>query len=135
MPKNSKKRVGDDASKMAAEAEKLRARAKTQEAKTAKWKKRAKRFEAESLKNAKQLARLKKKLRKCQASKRDEGAETVVVEPVDVATVETPSANDVPDESWTVARLRNGAREAAVPGYSRMTKAALLDALTQSPAG
>jgi len=35
----------------------------------------------------------------------------------------------VPNESWTVTALRARARALAIPGYSRMTKAELLDRL------
>ncbi len=45
--------------------------------------------------------------------------------PVPVATTA-----EGPDASWTVARLRAEARARRVTGYSRLTKAELLDALT-----
>lgn len=41
-----------------------------------------------------------------------------------------PVADGAPDATWTVARLRQDARQRGVSGYSRMTKAQLLDVLS-----
>jgi len=40
-----------------------------------------------------------------------------------------PEENTAPDDSWTVARLRTEARSRGLAGYSRLTKAQLLEAL------
>ena len=45
------------------------------------------------------------------------------------AETTTPTPILVPNESWTVTALRARARALAIPGYSRMTKAELLDKL------
>ncbi|EFQ83555.1 hypothetical protein HMPREF0063_11218 [Aeromicrobium marinum DSM 15272] len=42
------------------------------------------------------------------------------------------AGSSVPDETWTVTRLRAEARSRAVPGYSRKSKAQLLEALAAS---
>lgn len=85
-------------------ADKLRARLHKAEAVATKWKAEVKRLEAEAVKRAKQLKKVQKG---------------------------TAPAAAKPDESWTVLRLRAAAQEAGVAGYSRMTKAALLEALAQ----
>jgi hypothetical protein len=126
--KKSAKRQDKATKKLSAERKELQARAKKSEAAAARWKAKAKRFEAEASKNAKELRRLKR-LRKDEAQARE-----IVVDGVEVATLEVPVASDLPDATWTVIRLRATAREAGVPGYSRMTKAGLVDALASPPA-
>lgn len=101
MPKKSGKRNGAEVKKLTAKVETLRARVKKAEAATDKWKAKAQRLEADSAKQAKQVKKLQK------------------------------AAVPVPDESWSVLRLRAAASEAGVVGYSRMTKAALLQALNK----
>ena len=115
MAKKSGKRSGADAKKLAATVEKLRARVKKAEAATDKWRAEAKSLRAEVAKRAKQA----KKLKKAPTSPRGDAPE------------ETSAARPVPDESWTVLRLRAAAREAGVVGYSRMTKVDLLKALSK----
>jgi hypothetical protein len=46
-------------------------------------------------------------------------------------TTAAKPASTAPDASWTVAALRDRARTAGIAGYSRMTKATLLDRLTK----
>jgi len=115
------KRKAAEVSKLTAKVEKLGARLAKAEAATAKWKAEAKRLEAEAAKRAKQV----KKLRKAKAQPTDEPVAPTV------ATTSASPTPGTPDQSWTVTRLRASAREAGVPGYSRMTKAALITALSQ----
>jgi hypothetical protein len=126
MAKKSGKRHDADVRKLTTKVTKLQARLKNAEASKAAWKAQAKRFEAEALETAKQLKKIKK-LRKTEARSLHASPGHATA-----AAATTSAASGLPDESWTVARLRFSAREAGVPGYSRMTKAALLDALTRS---
>ena len=125
MAKKSGKRNDAEVRQLTTTVEKLRARLHEAEAATAKWKAEVKRLEAETSKRAKQV----KKLRKVHARSLDDASQ-----PQTVAIADASSAVSVPDESWTVTRLRASAREAGVVGHSRMTKAALLEALTHGSA-
>lgn len=119
MAKKPGKRSSDaEVKKLTATVEKLSGRLKEAEADTAKWKAEAKRSQAETATLAKQV----KKLRKAKAR-----AKVKAVEPK--AASNAASDGPTPDESWTVAQLRAAARDAGITGYSRLTKAALLEAL------
>ena len=103
----------------------LRTSLEQAEAKVAKWKAAAKQYEAAAVGATKQLAKTTKALEK---ARRAPVAATKPAAPTPVAP--TPTAgSDLPDESWTVTRLRATARARGVAGYSRMSKADLIDAL------
>ncbi|HSV39969.1 MAG TPA: hypothetical protein VLI04_14520 [Nocardioidaceae bacterium] len=114
MAKKSPKRPKVGVPALTAQVKKLRAQLEKAEARTSKWRAEAKQLEAEAVRQAKKL----KKLRKVQGK------------PV-AAPPPPPAAAVGPDESWTVTRLRAAARDAGVTGYSKMTKAALLDSLSR----
>ena len=123
MAKKSGKHNDAQVKQLTTKVENLRPRLKKAEAVTAKWKAEAKRLDSETAKLLKQV----KKLRKANARSLPDA-----VEPRTNATTEASTAEPLPYDSWTVTRLRASARDAGVAGYSRMTKAALLEVLTQA---
>jgi peptidoglycan hydrolase CwlO-like protein len=119
--------------RQSAEVKKLRRRLKEAEESTANWKAKAKLFEAEAKKSdakAKRSAAKAAKWHKKVEKVREDRPSRSTAPDASLGSATPPTASAVPDESWTVSRLRASARDAAVPRYSRMTKAALLEALT-----
>lgn len=117
--KASKKSGSDDAKRVVkaqAQVEKLERKLEKAKGKAAHWK-------AEARQERTKVAKLEAKLRR---SKRDAPVDHAPPAERGDLPVEDPA---VPDETWTVVRLRAAAREKQVPGASRMTKVALLDAL------
>ena len=112
---------------------KLRTRLEKAEASKAKWKTKAKRLEAKLKKSAAEVAKRSKQVTELREDQKQRSiAPDAAGDPAPEPDTATPlTAPELPDESWTVTRLRATAREAGVPGYSRMSKAALLDALKQ----
>jgi hypothetical protein len=149
MGKKSGKGNGPEVKKLTATVEKLQARLKKAEAATDKWKAKSKLLEAEASKRLKQVKQLRKvRLRPSDAASQPQPVATdepptaapptaapPTAAPVPAASSATSSATSSaasgPDDSWTVVRLRASAREAGVVGASRMSKAALLEALTK----
>lgn len=117
--KTSRKEA-DDARK---QVEKLRATVEKLESKLEKSRAKADRWKAEARQERTKVAKLEAKLRR---ARRDAPVDREPPAQRGDLPVEDPS---VPDASWTVARLRVAARERGVVGASRLTKAALLDAL------
>ena len=93
------------------QVEKLRSTVELLEGKLEKSKAKSQQWKTEARQERTKVAKLEAKLRR---AKRGD------------LPVDDPS---VPDASWTVVRLRAAAREKQLPGVSRMSKAALLDAL------
>lgn len=117
--KAPKKSGADDAKRVAktqAQVEKLERKLEKAKVKAAHWK-------AEARQERTKVAKLEAKLRR---RTRDAPVDHAPPAERGDLPVEDPT---VPDETWTVVRLRAAAREKQVPGASRMTKVALLDAL------
>ena len=122
----AKKGTGDADKELAtaqAQVEKLRATVEKLEGKLAKSKAKAATWKDEARRERPKVAKLEAKLRR---TRRDAPVDHEPPAERGDLPVEDPT---VPDESWTVARLRVLAREKQVPGASRLTKAALLAAL------
>jgi hypothetical protein len=134
MAKKSGKGSDAEVKKLTTTVDKLRARLEKAEAATAKWKAESKRLEAETSKRVKQV----KKLRKAHARSLDDAVQPQTLATADESTAppvpDESTAAQAPEESWTVTRLRASAREAGIAGASRMTKAALLESLTEGSA-
>lgn len=108
----------------------LTAKLEKAEAKAERWKARAKQLDSEKRAAAKEAKRLRQQL-EAYAGPAPEvavSAEDVVEAP---ATEGTVPATATPDASWTVTRLRAAAREQGIAGYSRRSKAELLQLLTR----
>jgi hypothetical protein len=91
-----------------AQAKKLRAQLAAAEKSAEKWKARAKDHRSVAVGAKAELAAVRRRLEKA----------------------ETPAkASSTPDDSWNVTRLRAEARSRGVAGYSRKTRAELLDEL------
>ena len=114
-----------DLKKQSAEIKTLRRELQKADESRAEWKARAKRSAAKAAKSDKLIKKLREELR---------SLTTASEATLSSATSRTASA--LPDESWTVTRLRASAREASLPRYSRMTKTELVEALTRpTPVG
>lgn len=128
---------------LTATTEKLRARLAKAEAKAEKWKSLAKDAQksvgslekklvrqTERADKAKQRAKADKAARKVVEATVDQNAqertEAAATEPAQSAV---PAGEQVPDESWTVTRLRAAARDQGITGFSRKSKAQLLASL------
>ncbi len=116
--------------KSKARIKKLEARLASAEKSAGKWKARAKKHQTDAAGLKSELAAVRRRLEKAAASaaKWKDRAKAApssmpVPEPDAGAASETPA---VPDESWTVTRLRAEARARGVAGYSRKSKAQLL---------
>ncbi len=105
------------------QVEKLRSTVELLEGKLEKSKAKSQQWKAEARQERTKVAKLEAKLRR---AKRDAPVDRQPPAERGDLPVDDPS---VPDASWTVVRLRAAAREKRLPGVSRMTKAALLDAL------
>jgi hypothetical protein len=105
------------------QVDKLRATVEELEAKLEKSRAKAQQWKTEARQERTKVAKLEAKLRR---ARRDAPVDHEPPAERGDLPVEDPT---VPDATWTVARLRVVAREKNVAGASRMTKAALLDAL------
>lgn len=124
--KSSKKGGAGSAKELATaqgQVEKLRGSVEQLERKLEKAKVKASRWKAEARQERSKVAKLEAKLRRATRDAPVDHAPPA--ERGDLPVEESP----VPDESWTVVRLRAAAREKQVPGASRMTKGALLEVL------
>ena len=103
----------------------LRARVKALEAEAATWKKRAEkqksRVQKVRAKAEKAIAEATAKRKKAQAKARQASADHPRAEPLALRDAPKP-----PEPSWTVAQLREAARDQGIAGYSRMRKDELL---------
>ena len=107
------------------ELEVLRARVKALEIEAETWKKRAEkqrsRVHKVRAKAEKAIAEATAKRKKAKAKARQAIADHPRAEPLALRDAPKP-----PEPSWTVAQLREAARDQGVPGYSRMRKDQLL---------
>jgi chromosome segregation ATPase len=103
----------------------LRARVKALEAETETWKKRAEkqksRVQKVRTKAEKAIAEATAKRKKAKAQARQAIADHPRAEPLALRDAPKP-----PEPSWTVAQLREAARDQGIAGYSRMRKDQLL---------
>jgi chromosome segregation ATPase len=103
----------------------LRARVKALEAETETWKKRAEkqksRVQKVRAKAEKAIAEATAKRKKAKAQARQAIADHPRAEPLALRDAPKP-----PEPSWTVAQLREAARDQGIAGYSRMRKDQLL---------
>lgn len=110
---------------LTAELKTLRARVKTLEVEAETWKKRAEkqrsRVQKVRAKAEKAIAEATAKRKKAKAKARQAIADHPRAEPL--ALRDAPRA---PQPTWTVAQLREAAREQGLAGYSRMRKDQLL---------
>lgn len=110
---------------LTAELKTLRARVKTLEVEAETWKKRAEkqrsRVQKVRAKAEKAIAEATAKRKKAKAKARQAIADHPRAEPL--ALRDAPKA---PQPTWTVAQLRDAAREQGIAGYSRMRKEQLL---------
>ncbi len=105
------------------QVEKLRSTVELLEGRLEKSKAKSQQWKTEARQERTKVAKLEAKLRR---ARRDAPVDRQPPAERGDLPVDDPS---VPDASWTVVRLRAAAREKQLPGVSRMTKAALLDAL------
>ncbi|VXC10936.1 Rho termination factor N-terminal domain-containing protein [Aeromicrobium sp. 9AM] len=110
---------------LTAELTTLRARVKTLEVESETWKKRAEkqrsRVQKVRAKAEQAIAEANAKRKKAKARARQVIADHPRAEPL--ALRDAPKA---PEPTWTVAQLREAARDQGIPGYSRMRKDQLL---------
>ncbi len=110
---------------MTSELATLRARVKALEVEAETWKKRAEkqrsRVQKVRVKAEKAIAEATAKRKKAKAKARQAIADHPRAEPL--ALRDAPKA---PEPTWTVAQLRQAARDQGIPGYSRMRKDQLL---------
>ena len=113
------------AEELRVEVQTLRAHVKTLEAESASWKKRAEKQKSRvhkvRAKAEKAIAEATAKRKKAKAKARQAIADHPRAEPLALRDAPKP-----PEPSWTVAQLREAARDQGVPGYSRMRKDQLL---------
>jgi chromosome segregation ATPase len=113
---------------LTAEVTMLRTRVKTLEVETESWKKRAEKQKSRvhkvRAKAEKAIAEATAKRKKAKAQARRAIADHPRAEPLALR-----NAPEAPQPSWTVAQLREAARDQGVPGYSRMRKDQLLSQL------
>ena len=146
----SKKKSTPTEKTLRAEVEKLQAAVRRAEKKADRWKAEARAATAASKKSDQKVAKLTKRLKKASSSSPvtpssasgpaqvvQDASLTAATEPIRAAA---PTASDhtgptgavgasAPDETWTVAALKNQARAQGLTGFSRMSKADLLAAL------
>ena len=100
----------------------LQAGVEKAEAKAARWKAKAKKHRTAS-------AKATRKLEKSQQALKQDRSEATTTAAEQVSAPQPAPMSTTPDSSWTVTRLRAAARSQGVVGYSRKSKAELIDAL------
>jgi hypothetical protein len=142
LPVASKKKSAPSDKQLRATVEKLRTTLERTEAKAAKWKTEARRQEKVAADLEGRLKKANRRARKLEAGTpapaakrspaREKGpkAEPVLPEAAPTGDASAPGADhEVPDDTWTVVRLRAEARSRGLAGLSNKSKADLLAAL------
>jgi lysophospholipase len=130
----AKKKKSSSEKQLKSEITKLKARLKRANAKAAAWKKKAKRQGTAAAASKRRVAKLEKELA---TARRTAGPTSAIRDqspsPAGAVAPETTDSADqlasVPDESWTVVRLRAEARARGLTGMSGKSKAELLAGL------